>query len=163
MPVVTGGLIVAGVMGGLSAFGASSSNKKAKREAAERTRRAAEAAALTRRVNISTQRLQSAQQREKTSRDTNLLLGQMIVSAAERNVLESQSTNQGIQTIVQGMAYNLNQINANLYMSEQQIIAQTQYPDIFTAPTQNVLLAGLQGGLQGLSMGMSMGAAVKKT
>lgn len=159
MPIVTVGIMAAGA--GLSMLSSSSSNKAAKREAEARTQRAAAAAKTTREVNIGMQRAQAAQQREKLSRDTNLLLGQMIASAAERNVLESASTDQGIQTIVQGMTYNLNQLNANLYMSEQQILAQTQYPEVYTAPQQNVLLSGLQGGLQGLSMGLDVSGAMK--
>ena len=147
---------------GLSIFGSSSANKRAKREAEERTRRAAAAAKLTRDVNIPIQRAQAAQQREKVSRDTNLLLGQLVVSAAERGVLESQSTEQGIQTILQGMSYNLSQINANRYMAEQQILAQTQYPDVQSYQPTNVLLAGLQGGLQGLSMGMDVMAGMRQ-
>lgn len=160
MPIVTVGIMAAGA--GISAMMASSANKKAKREAAERTRRAQAAATLTREVNIPIQRAQAAQQREKVSRDTNLLLGQLVVSAAERGVLESQSTEQGIQTILQGMSYNLSQINANRYMAEQQILAQTQYPEVYTPQTQNVLLTGLQGGLQGLSMGLSVSSGLRE-
>jgi hypothetical protein len=159
MPIVTVGIMAAGA--GLSMLSASSANKAAKREAEARTRRAAAAAKLTRDVNIPIQRAQAAQQREKVSRDTNLLLGQLVVSAAERGVLESQSTEQGIQTILQGMSYNLSQINANRYMAEQQILAQTQYPDVYSYQPQNVLLAGLQGGLQGLSMGMDVAAGMR--
>lgn len=160
MPIVTVGIMAAGA--GISALMASSSNKKTKREAAERTRSAAAAARLTREVNIPIQRAQAAQQREKVSRDTNLLLGQLVVSAAERGVLEAQSTEQGIQTILQGMSYNLSQINANRYMAEQQILAQTQYPEVYTAPQQNVLLSGLQGGLSGLSMGLSISGGLRE-
>lgn len=160
MPIVTVGIMAAGA--GLSMLSASSANKAAKREAEARTRRAAAAAKLTRDVNIPIQRAQAAQQREKVSRDTNLLLGQLVVSAAERGVLESQSTEQGIQTILQGMSYNLSQINANRYMAEQQILAQTQYPEVYTAPQQNVLLSGLQGGLQGLSAGLSITGGLRE-
>lgn len=160
MPAVTIGIMAAGA--GLSFLGSRSANKKAKREAAERTRRAATAAQLTREVNIPIQRAQAAQQREKVSRDTNLLLGQLVVSAAERNVLESQSTEQGIQTILQGMSYNLSQINANRYMAEQQILAQTQYPEVYTPQTQNSFLAGLQGGLSGLSAGLSITGGLRE-
>lgn len=161
-PFTIAGLAIGGAGLGLSIFGSSSANKRAKREAAERTRRAKAAATLTREVNIPIQRAQAAQQREKVSRDTNLLLGQLVVSAAERGVLEAQSTEQGIQTILQGMSYNLSQINANRYMAEQQILAQTQYPDVYSYQPQNVLLAGLQGGLQGLSMGMDLGAGLRQ-
>lgn len=160
MPPVTIGIMAAGA--GISALMSSSANKKAKREAAERTRRAQAAASLTRQVNIPIQRAQAAQQREKVSRDTNLLLGQLVVSAAERGVLEAQSTDQGIQTILQGMSYNLSQINANRYMAEQQILAQTQYPEVYTPQTQNVFLAGLQGGLSGLSMGLSITGGLRE-
>jgi hypothetical protein len=160
MPIVTVGIMAAGA--GLSMLSSSSANKAAKREAEARTQRAAAAAKTTREVNIGSQRAQAAQQREKVSRDTNLLLGQMVVSAAERNVLESASTGQGIQTILQGMTYNLSQINANLYMSEQQILAQTQYPEVYTAPQQNVLLSGLQGGLSGLSMGLNISGGLRE-
>ena len=160
-PVSTGigvaGLALGAVSTALGIFGSSSANKRAKREAAERNRRAREAAALTRTVGITQTRAQAAQQREKVSRDTNLLLGQLVVSAAERNVLESGSTEQGIQTIIQGMNYNLSQINTNRYLTEQSIIAQTQYPDVMTYQPINVMMAGLQGGLQGLSMGLELG------
>jgi len=163
MPVFSAiGVAIGGASLGLSIFGSSSANKRARREAEERNRRAAAAAKLTREVNIPIQRAQAAQQREKVSRDTNLLLGQLVVSAAERNVLESQSTEQGIQTILQGMSYNLSQINANRYMAEQQILAQTQYPEIYTPQTQNVFLAGLQGGLSGLSMGLSITGGLRE-
>lgn len=157
-----GGLALGVVSSALGIFGSRSANKRAQREAAERNRRAKAAATLTREVNIPIQRAQAAQQREKVSRDTNLLLGQLVVSAAERGVLESQSTEQGIQTILQGMSYNLSQINANRYMAEQQILAQTQYPDVQSYQPTNVLLAGLQGGLQGLSMGMDLGAGLSR-
>lgn len=161
-PFSIAALAIGGAGLGLSIGGASSAKRRAKREAAERTRRAEAAAKLTRDVNIPIQRAQAAQQREKVSRDTNLLLGQLVVSAAERGVLEAQSTEQGIQTILQGMSYNLSQINANRYMAEQQILAQTQYPEVYSYQPTNVLLAGLQGGLQGLSMGMDLAAGMRQ-
>lgn len=157
MPVVTGlvvGGIMAGASGGLSFLGAS----KAKKQADEANRRALAAAQTTRQVNIATTRMQAVQQREKLTRDTNLLLGQLAVSAAERNVLSAQSSRQAIDTTIRGMMYNLSQININRYLQEQQIIAQTQYPTQTAAPSP--LLAGLQGGLSGFTTGFSIGSSI---
>lgn len=155
--VAIAGVAVSAASAGLAAAGTASANRAARRASQSFTKKAESAARLTREVNIPIQRAQAAQQREKVSRDTNLLLGQLVVSAAERGVLEAQSTDQGIQTILQGMSYNLSQINANLYMSEQQIVAQTQYPEIYPYQPQSVALSGMQGGLQGLSMGLQLG------
>lgn len=155
--IAIAGVAVSAAGAGLAAAGTASANRAARRASQSYTKKAEEAARLTREVNIPIQRAQAAQQREKVSRDTNLLLGQLVVSAAERGVLESQSTEQGIQTILQGMSYNLSQINANRYMAEQQILAQTEYPEIYPYQPQSVALSGMQGGLQGLSMGLQLG------
>jgi hypothetical protein len=159
MPVATGlivGGILAGASGGLSLFGAS----KAKKEAEAANRRARAAAQQTRTTNIAITRMQSVQQREKLTRDTNLLLGQLAVSAAERNVLSAQSSRQAMDTTIRGMMYNLGQININRYLQEQQIMAETQYYNTSAVPSP--LLAGLQGGLSGFTSGFQLGFGAAK-
>ena len=156
MPV-TAGLIVGGIMAGASGGLSFLGSNKAKKQADEANRRALAAAQTTRQVNIATTRMQAVQQREKLTRDTNLLLGQLAVSAAERGVLSAQSSRQAMDTTIRGMMYNLSQININRYLQEQQIIASTQYPDQITAPSP--LLAGLQGGLSGFTTGFSIGSS----
>lgn len=156
MPAYIVGIGIMAASTGLSIYGASQSNKAQKKQVEAYNRRSLAAAQATRDVNIPMQRYEAAVARQKTSRDSSLLLGQLVVSAAERNVLDSGSTESGINALVQSMSNNLQVINMNRYFSEQQILAATQYPTIQQYTPQNVGLAGAQGALSGLSMGLGV-------
>jgi hypothetical protein len=163
MPATTAGLIlgavgvgIGGTSLGLGIFG----GRKAKREAEARNRRLQAAAQQTRKTNIAIINMQAVQQREKVTRDTNLLLGQLAVSAAERGVASAQSSRSVVDTAVRGMMYNLSQVNINRYLEEQKIIAATQYPEYVGVPSAG--LTALQGGLQGISMGLDTYLGLRK-
>jgi hypothetical protein len=150
------GVAIGGASLGLGIFG----GRKAKKEAQSRNRRLQAAAQQTRKTNIAIIGAQAIQQREKLTQDTNLLLGQLAVSAAERGVASAQSSRTAVDTAVRGMMYNLSQINMNRYLEEQKIIAATQYPDYVGVPSAG--LAALQGGLQGISMGLNIYSGLRQ-
>jgi hypothetical protein len=156
MPAILVGAGIFGASTALGFFGAKKSNKAQERATREFNQRSTAAAALTRQTNIELQGYESSVARQKVSRDSNLLLGQLVVSAAERGVLSSQSTQSSIATLVQNMNNNLSTINMNRYYAEQQIIAATQYPTVQQYTPVNVGLAGLQGALSGVSMGLGV-------
>jgi hypothetical protein len=150
------GLAVGAASLGLGIFG----GRKAKKEAQSRNRNLLAAAQQTRKTNIAIIGAQAIQQREKLTQDTNLLLGQLAVSAAERGVASAQSSRTAVDTAVRGMMYNLSQINMNRYLEEQKIIAATQYPDYVGVPSAG--LTALQGGLQGISMGLDIYSGLRQ-
>jgi hypothetical protein len=150
------GVAVGAASLGLGIFG----GRKAKKEAQSRNRNLRAAAQQTRKTNIAIINMQAVQQREKVTRDTNLLLGQLAVSAAERGVASAQSSRSVVDTAVRGMMYNLSQVNINRYLEEQKIIAATQYPDYVGVPSAG--LTALQGGLQGISMGLDIYSGLRQ-
>jgi hypothetical protein len=150
------GVAIGGASLGLGIFG----GRKAKKEAQSRNRRLQAAAQQTRKTNIAIIGAQAIQQREKLTQDTNLLLGQLAVSAAERGVASAQSSRTAVDTAVRGMMYNLSQINMNRYLEEQKILAATQYPEYVGVPSAGLM--ALQGGLQGISMGLDIYSGLRQ-
>ena len=158
MPAVAIG--IAALSTGLGIFSSSQSNKANKKAAQQANERALASAKATRETGIATTRMQLLQQREAVSRDSSLLLGQLAVAAAERGLTQSRTFETSISTVVQGMMSNLKQININAYLQEQQILAQTQFPEYAQYTPINVGMAGIQGGLSGLSAGLSISAGI---